>query len=652
MAAIASKDDLTPEQQDCLRKSVARFEEADRLHRLLEPRWATWYGLSRNYRRWSSAYQQANTPSDKDVVIDEIKRQWGEPLHVPYGFAVMETNVPRIISSTPRYRGRPGELVPEIEEVLRPAAARFELDDAEIHYERKVQEVVRSGLRYGLGVGKGYWEKRTRSGKVLASRVLGKGYNAVEDKEIVVYEGPQMEAVDIFDFFWDPLARDMQTGRYFIHRVWRDFDYIAKMVKEGQDRRAAGDDHGWLDLDLEEIKKFGTTKARSEGWSTRWAAAGASGYEDSGTVYEIWEIHDCDRVVTVLGGAGGILAQEDINPYLHGDTPHDIYRPTIVEQEFCGIGELEPIAHLLWELDTLRGQRRDAANLALNRGMFYQRGSLNPKDIVVGAGVYVPVNMAPADVLQPMPFADPPNSGYQEEAAIKADIELASAISESVMGTGGEETATGTQLVQQAATYRMKLKAKNLHVDFLVPQTAKRKALYEQFKAGKSSPGIEKISVEDPTAATGFRHIDMPEEAWAWNFELVPIDASTEPDDPIQKKHDAAELMQTLIPFAQQINPQAAIDYVLDQHEVEDKTSWVNKGPEPGQVAEGIASSFAQAMHDAGLPDEEIEQISQAAQTHSEESGPASGPPQQPDQQGPEAPAEEQAPRAPQPAGA
>jgi hypothetical protein len=650
LAPIASRDDLTDDQQSTLRRLDRCFDEADQLHRQYEPRWGTWYGLSRNYRRWSTAYQQANTKADKDVVIDEIKRQWGEPLHIPYGFAVMETNVPRIISQTPRYRARPGELSPQVQEALKPAEARFELDDAEIHYERRLQETVRSGLRYGLGVQKTHWEKRCRSGKVLKKHLLDDGYGAEDSEEIVVYEGPQSESVDIFDFFWDPAARDMQTARFVIHRTWRDLDYVARKVKEGKENRAKGKDQGWADLDLEAIKSLATTQRRSEGWSVRWEAAGASSYQDTGEMFELWEIHDRDQVFTVLGGRGGLLVQEDINPFLHGDTPFDIYRPTIVEQEFCGIGEIEPIAHLLWELDTLRGQRRDAANLALNAGYFYQQGTLDPKKVVVGAGVFVPTLQSPSDVIYPMPFREPPNSGYQEEAAIKADIELASAISESVVGSGGEETATGTQMVQQAAAYRMKLKAKNLHVDLLIPQTAKRKALYEQHVAGRAKPGTQTLSVEDPTAPTGFRHIEMPDTLWAANFELVPIDQSTEPDDPVQRKHDAGELMQTLIPFAQEINPQAAIDYVLDQHDVEDKTSWVKKGPEPSDVASGVAESFVHAMQEAGVDQQEIEQIANAAHAHSEE-GAASGPPQ-PEQQGPEATEQEQAPPAPQPAGA
>lgn len=638
-------------------KVQSAFQSADQLHRQLESRWATFYGLSRNWRRWASALQQANTPNDKDVVIDEIKREWGQPLFIPYGFAVIETNVPRILSQAPRYRALPGELSEGVQESLAPMEAQFEQDDAETHFERRLQETVRSGLRYGLGVQKSYWEKKCRSGKALQKKMLRRGYSVV-DKEIVVYEGPQHESVDIFDFFWDPVARDMESARYAIHRTWRDLTYIESKVAEGKKRRAEGDDHGWLELDLEQVKSLASSTRRSDTWSARYEAAGLSGYQPNTELFEIWEYHDRDYIYTVLGGSSGILVQEDVNPFLHGDLPFDIFRPTIVEQEFCGIGEIEPIAHLLWELNTLRGQRRDAANLALNRGYFYQRGTLDPRDVTVGAGVFVPVNSAPDDVIQPMPFVDPPNSGYQEEAAIKADIELASAISESVVGSGGEETATGTQLVQQAANYRIKMKAKNLHVDLLVPCTAKRRALYEQMVAPQD--GTKMVRVEDSTAETGFRHIPIDAQKWAANFEMVPIDGSMEPDDPAQRKHDATELMQSLIPLMQSVNAPAAINYVLEQHGVQDKTKWVKQGPSPqeaaSQSAESLATSFIKAMEGAGLQHEEIEQISNAAHAQLSEAGPAQapeGPEQQATPEQPsEPPQEEPAPEAPQPAGA
>lgn len=635
MAGIATRDDLTLEQRASLEKVCRRFVAAERLHKQLEPRWNTFYGLSRNWRRGANGFNQARTPKDKDVVIDELRRQFGQELFIPYCFTVIETNVPRILSKAPRYRALANELDPTTEEARRPLEALYERDSLEMRYERKLQETVRSGLRYGLGVQKSYWEKKTRDGKKLVPRALGLG-RRVKDTQIVVFEGPQTESVDIYDFFWDPAAYDLESAQYVIHRTWRSFEYIRERVEEGGRLRDQGLEKGWLDLDLEEIKKLSSSTARGEAWSGRWEAAGLTGYQPEGNeLYEVWEYHDRDQVITTLGGKAGILAQEDINPFLHGDYPFEIYRPTLIEHEFCGSGEVEPIAHLQWELNTLRGQRRDAATLALNRGYFYERGKINPKEIVVGAGVFNPVNGPPNEVIQPMPFVDLPASGDTEEQAIKSDIELTSAISEAVVGSSAESTATGTQLVQQAAGYRIRQKARNLHTDLLVPETKKRKALYEQHLVAYEQS--RSVRVEDPTTPTGFAYLTVTPEMFMADVEVLPVDGSTEPDDPAQKKHDAMELAQSLAPFAEVLKPQELVKYILDQHDIEDTSKWVREGPSPeqasAQIAERLSGAFMDAMREAGVESEEAEQILAEARSsmegeHREENpeGPAGEP--------------------------
>jgi hypothetical protein len=49
--------------------------------------------------------------------------------------------------------------------------------------------------------------------------------------------------------------------------------------------------------------------------------------------------------------------------------PFQVYRPTPLQKQMVGIGDLEPLEHLQRELDTLRSQRRDAATMALCAGV-------------------------------------------------------------------------------------------------------------------------------------------------------------------------------------------------------------------------------------------------------------------------------------------
>ena len=65
----------------------------------------------------------------------------------------------------------------------------------------------------------------------------------------------------------------------------------------------------------------------------------------------------------------------------------------------------------------------------------------------------IPVNGDPRDFLFPIPVPELPASSYREEDAIVDDIQRTSGISDPVTGgdVGASETATGVQLVQQAA---------------------------------------------------------------------------------------------------------------------------------------------------------------------------------------------------------
>lgn len=601
---IGREDDLSPEQKEALELVQKRFRESKKLHTELEDRWIQFYGLSRNYHRLGSALASASTPRDKDVVINEIKREFGQELFIPYAFTVIETNVPRILSRYPRYRALPTELSEIAEASKRSVERLYERDAEKMRYERKLQETVRSGLRYGLGVQKEYWREDYRTTKRVKPGLLGTnlGRQILDERECV-FKGPEVESVDIFDFFWAPGARDLQTSGYVIHRTWRSYEYVVDRVKTGK----------WVELDLERIKGLATTAGRGTAWDGRFQASGLSSYTTQAEEYEVLEYHDRDQVITVLGGE--LVVQIAPNPYMHGEYPFEIYRPTLVEHEFCGIGEVEPIAHLQWELNEMRGQRRDAATLALNRGYFYMAGALDPAAIKTGVGVFNPVYQPPSEVIMPMPFTDIPQSGWEEERSIKSDIELTTAMSEAVIGSGGEDTATGTQLVQQAAGFRIRQKAKNLSIDILRPEARKRRALYLQHYVGEDEAAS--VRVEDPMTPTGFDFIEVTPEMLSAPLEIVPVDGSTEPDDPAQKKNDAGELVNAIAPFMEVLNPEKVVKYIADQFGIEDISEWIKQGPSPeeasAQFGEQVVQSIAWAMEDAGIDKDRIEEILQIA---------------------------------------
>ena len=459
MAPLGSKQDMSDEDKSLLEFIAGRKGAAEKLHRQYRPRWDIFYGLHRNYRKLRRGHSDATNQRDRDEVLREFQRVFGTELFIPYVFATIETVVPAVVSQNPRMLVRANK--PEAEEHVKAMEQRFEYDQAEIDYDLTIQKVVRSGLKYGLGVQKTFWERDVRTGPYNTPGRLNRKKVVTKQGTIVLREGPQAEWVDIYDWFWDPAGSSIKTCGYAIHRTWRTQEYVK--ARSGNE---------WAELDLEKVKGLRKEGGDDAVWAGRRESLNLADSGVGRALHEVWEYHDGSRVVTVLdqelivqGGEEDRKKGKDRTPFFHQELPFQIYRPTLQEGEMVGIGEAEPIAHLQFELNEMRGQRRKAATLALNRGYFYQDGFLDPAEAMTGSGVFVPVTGDPRESIYAMPFEDLPASSVSEEQALKNDIELASGISDTVAGTAPQTsstTATGTQLIQAAANKRINQKSKNL----------------------------------------------------------------------------------------------------------------------------------------------------------------------------------------------
>jgi hypothetical protein len=603
----AGNKDQDPALQDVLTRVKADKDLAESGRRPYLPRWREWYGLHRNYRRFARAHSQANSEPDRDEVVRGAQRQFGAELFIPYVYSTIESIVPRVLMNNPKMKVKPKPgLEPSRAEAVQQV---FEERQSDIDYVLKLIPVVRRGLKYGLGVGKTYWDRKGRNVPVLERAMVLKRIAAMlsgqppppETEFVVTDEGPMIEDVEIEDFFWDPAAKNIEDSRFAIHRTWRDFRYIKEMV----DRQI------WMPIDLEVVKKGGGAEnKRSEMLKDRAAAAGIDNFDGKlGNLHEVWEYHDGEMVHTVLDG--DLVVQSKPNPYRHRCLPFQIYRPTLQEGEFVGIGEIEPIVHLQYELNTLRSQRRDNATMTLQKAFMYAEGLVDPADLVIGPGRGIPVYGNPNDVLVPLNFPDLPASSYQEEAAIKSDIETAIGMSDTGAGGAGAnnasaETATGIQLVQAAMNVRVEMKTKLLTHEYIKPQAAQWLELYIQY----SQKNPITSTVEGPN---GWEHIEVTSKDLDLVRAIFPEDDSTAPENGPQKRNDALALYNQTR-GNDVIDPRWAAKQLLRSFDVPDVESAIM--PEQTQmnpqVAQVVGETIHQTLLEAGLPDKEAQMLALA----------------------------------------
>jgi hypothetical protein len=596
---IGTEEDLSQEDRDVLKRVRDDKKLADDSRKPHVDQWNRFYGLHRNYRQLRQAHSTANAEADRDEVIEQGKREWGAELFIPFVYATVETVVPRALLNDPvmQIKPRNPNFTTDQAEAIKALYAERQ---AEIGYEMILQPTARRGFKYGLGAQKTFWNRKTREIMRLEPGIFGLG--TVQRKRTeVIDEGPSAEDIDIFDLFWDPVAKNVDTCGFIIHRTWRNMRYVRQMIESGAWTRT------YDQFDLSAIESSAPAQNRDSVWAERMKAAGvATGNTNSqqGKLHEVWEYHDGEMVHTVLDGK--IVVRSIENPFYHRQLPFQIFRPTLQEGEFVGIGEIEPIAHLQAELNTLRSQRRDNATLVLQKAFIYSEGLVDPDDLVVGPGMGIPTMGAPSDVLQPLIFGEIPASGYQEEQALKADFELASGISEATAGAGGgdtsQDTATGVQLVQAAANVRIRLKTKNLEREMLRPAAAQWKELYRQFLTNPKD-----VRYDDPTSPTGVNFLQVKPKDVRADFDVIPAAGSTEPDNVPQKRNDALTLFNQ-VNGNQDVDGRRALLWLLQQFDIPDAELWL--APEAPQLDAQVVQEL---LLSTGTKPEQVTQFLQAA---------------------------------------
>lgn len=515
--------ELTPELKALRDRVVERYDQAKGLHASHQDKWNRYHRQYRGYRELKKTYAQANDV-DRESVLRDSMDGYGASLHIPYTFSVVETTLPRMLSNNPRLLITPAR--PKWEENVENIRLIIDRQQEARKYPLTLQSVGKSGLIYGLGV-----QKVVQTKEVVYQKRLERGmYNewvATPFKE--KYEGPDAISIDIFDFIWDPMASSMRDCRWAIHRRWLGKEEVKQRFDDGTWKMPAG----W---DWEDICSLGSSEARNDVWNERMRLAGHNRHDDRGEhVHEVWEFHDGGSEVIVLLDQQLPVASGE-NPYWHAELPFQIYRPTPVPHEFCGIGEAEAIEDLQIEMDELRTTRRNMGRLALQPPFAYFDGLFDPNDVVFGPGQMFGVDGDPSEILQQIQVRDIPNSGWQEEARLQADIERVTGIDDTVSGGGQQQaqTATGVQLVQAAANIRIQNKTKLCEQELIGPGCYQWLRLDQQF------------IVEEQE----FRGPPKPEEGerqYSW-YKVGPAELQgtyiVEPEGGATQATNAAEKMQ------------------------------------------------------------------------------------------------------------
>ena len=465
-------EDLFPEDQDDEKRLISwcqnAFNAAEKSKDNYVERWDRYYRLYRSFVK--------HDPDD-----------WHSKVFIPMVFWVVETVAPRLVAQLPRFL-----VLPVGEEDVAPAKMMEQLMDwAAIKSDLFIELVkgVKSALKYGTGILKTYHRVDTfrarkmvpqfedvmmprentmrtpeggvmgdLNGQAITEQVevsIGQiqiGYD-VEKYSYVGYDGPASEWVDIWNFFPAPEADDVQSSRYVIHRVYRELRHVQKMVDKGIYR--------WP----ENMSPKEMTETADEPLKKRLSSIDLGPGDNDPTrkpveILEFWT--DDGRLITMANRKALLRVSE--NPYDHGQKPFVRIVDQLVEGEFWGIGEIEPLEGLQDELNAITNQRIDNLRLILNRMFGVNETAIADMDELEsrpGGIVRITGDRMPSEVIYPIEFSDVTGSAYEETREILDLGERVSATSAYQTGVSSDtlaDTATGTAIIQEQGATRYALK--------------------------------------------------------------------------------------------------------------------------------------------------------------------------------------------------
>jgi len=468
----APGEDLYPVDDEAAERKITawvqkKYQYAAQARKPHEERWLRYY---KGYR----SYVRPKKPGE-----------WKSDTWMPMIFYVIETILPRLAAQLPSAVVNP--VGPEdvhpaelMEELLKWAEDKSEL------YPEQVK-AVKSSLMYGTGVLKVQYGEKTayniREEPVMEETVtqVPTGELDIDEQPIMqeqpgqaqpvldengepqmqtirepyaTYQGPIAEAVDLEDFFPDPVCSDIDDARFVIHRVYRDKAHLQKMFDRGVYKKPA-DPKKWEQF----LGKSKVAKRQDE------VGLGGNTAEEDKDLYALLELWTDEVVITVAGEeADGVLMRADRNPYGHGLKPFVRIVDHIVPHEFWGVGEVEPLEGIQKAMNELWNARIDNVKISLNQ-MFavVMDYIMDPDDLIVRPGGVIrmreglPLNQ----VFEQVDLGEVTQNAYQEVHELKDMGDMVTGVSPYQTGQDSpayNRTATGVALISEQGNTRFSFK--------------------------------------------------------------------------------------------------------------------------------------------------------------------------------------------------
>jgi len=569
------------EKEDILHDYLQKFKTDRDNMELLYP------GMLENYKK----YRSIAAPL-KDELGKTVKGRAN--LFIPYPWAIVEAELPRLAGKLPRVRAFPRKpssrtKVQSIQDLIYYTFDRMEFLKIQILWMRQHSIYGWSPLFY-------WWRKETK--QVLDRVVDDDGANRLVKVEKNTWDDFHCRVLDVFDCFFQPGVEEIEKGDRFSFREWHSRKDLEAMVK-------GGILYPEVTKHLEEGGKMQGSDVDGSGKAERDQLVGLqkSISENAYGKHELLYILEDDRTLAILDRT--ILARV-------GDNPHPLQEKSIIPMvltplvsEPIGIGTIEALGGLPDKLNAITNARLDNISLLINKVVIANRfAQIDFQNLKFTAGNVILTN----DVENSMKFLDTPDvsiSSEREIFATKEELQFVAGVSDFIVGNTGSArlpgTATGVSTIVREANARFALKLSTFESSAL-------RRLVESIHVYNRlyMPEEKTIHILGPKGYE-MKNITLDEVNIDSEFTVEP--GSSVPLDQLTRREALSTAMPNLMPLQQMVDLEKVVKEYLESLDIRNADQFFFSSeelPEQNDIqlaqAENLAAQQLQKLKIMGNP--------------------------------------------------
>lgn len=539
-------------------------------------------------------------------VLDQTLYPWRSKLFIPWSFTVVETIIPKVFARDPKWRAISREPAPMADaeqqdvggiSLSTPSQAQVVNNLLSYQWTRmdmrlKMYDYIKDSLMYSKGFAKVSWNFKTKTKTTMEPVVDENDKVTFTEKTVsnIEHDDPLVEIVDPMDIYIDPDATSSGYGgnaKYLIHRKTVPLEDLKS-------------NPNYKNVDLIKSAEY------ADQYSDK-----LSRYRDNvpqkdkhADLVEILEYWEQDRLIVLANRS--VVLRDSPNPFSHKEIPFvelDDYRDP---HRLYGQSELSVIDPLQREINSIRNQRRDYDNLALNPVIRMVPGVLrNPNAAVMAPGsVWMVTDLNSMDIFQ-MPQLQGTSTEIEERTS--QDIQRAVAIDELGIGLMPEnaQRVAATTVVSSQSNAGKRFATKIAMLEEAVKKIGELVfALDQQFLDQERI-----IQIVGERGATEW--VRLSPEDIRGDFYIDIETGSMLPKDEIAARQEAVQLLQYITPIISpviQSNPEVimpVIRMVLDTFELPGKQDIMDE-------LQGALGGAKQAMEAQAAQEQGLAQAQQA----------------------------------------